>query len=59
VEKLDFMPKLFNPEGRCCRRKMLPTAGACIEQNRGGRRCERLCRKPGMRSMPSRNRPAG
>src|SRR5947208_1365627 len=53
VEKLDFMPKLFtpedlsvmlrlrsafNPEGRCSPRKMLPTAGACIEQSRVGRR---------------------
>src|SRR5215813_4023306 len=53
VEKLDFMPKLFtpedlammlrlrsafNPDGRCSPRKMLPTAGACIEQSRAGRR---------------------
>ncbi len=53
VEKLDFMPKLFspedlsmmvrlkeafNPEGRCSPRKMLPTAGACIEQTHAGRR---------------------
>lgn len=53
VEKLDFMPKLFtpedlgmmlrlrtafNPEGRCSPRKMLPTAGACIEQKHVGRR---------------------
>src|SRR5438874_7834433 len=53
VEKIDFMPKLFtpddlnmmlrlrnafNPEGRCSPRKMLPTAGACIEQSRVGRR---------------------
>ncbi len=53
VEKLDFMPKLFTPEdlammlrlrsafypeGRCSPRKMLPTAGACIEQSRAGRR---------------------
>src|SRR5436190_6036111 len=53
VEKLDFMPRLFtpedlsmmlrlrsafNPEGRCSPRKMLPTAGACIEQSRVGRR---------------------
>src|SRR2546421_373606 len=52
VEKLDFMPKLFSPEdlsmmlrlkeafnpsGRCSPRKMLPTAGACIEQSRVGR----------------------
>lgn len=47
VEKIDLMPKLFspddlsmmlrlreafNPTGRCSPRKMLPTAGACIEQ---------------------------
>src|SRR5438874_323883 len=53
VEKLDFMPKLFtpedlsmmlrlrsafNPEGRCSPRKMLPTAGACIDQSKVGRR---------------------
>jgi glycolate dehydrogenase FAD-linked subunit len=53
VEKLDFMPKLFtpedlsmmlrlrsafNPEGRCSPQKMLPTAGACIEQSRVHRR---------------------
>jgi glycolate oxidase len=53
VEKIDLMPKLFapedlammlrlreafNPEGRCSPRKMLPTAGACIEQSRVGRR---------------------
>jgi glycolate oxidase len=53
VEKIDFMPKLFtpedlammvrlrqafNPEGRCSPRKMLPTAGACIEQSKAGRR---------------------
>jgi glycolate oxidase len=53
VEKLDFMPKLFspddlgmmvrlrsafNPEGRCSPRKMLPTAGACIEPTKAGRR---------------------
>jgi glycolate oxidase len=53
VEKLDFMPVLFtpedlammlrlkqafNPEGRCSPRKMLPTAGACIEQSKAGRR---------------------
>ena len=51
VEKLDFMPLLFtpedlammmrlrtafNPESRCSPRKMLPTAGACIEQSQGG-----------------------
>jgi glycolate oxidase len=53
VEKIDFMPKLFspedlammvrlrtafNPEGRCSPHKMLPTAGACIEQSKAGRR---------------------
>jgi glycolate oxidase len=53
VEKIDFMPKLFtpedlgmmlrlraafNPDGRCSPRKMLPTAGACIEQSKAGRR---------------------
>ncbi|MBI3410671.1 MAG: FAD-binding protein [Planctomycetes bacterium] len=53
VEKIDFMPKLFspddlammirlrsafNPEGRCSPAKMLPTAGACIEQSKAGRR---------------------
>src|SRR5262245_46085117 len=53
VEKIDFMPKLFspedlhmmlrlrqafNPEGRCSPRKMLPTAGACIEQSKVSRR---------------------
>jgi glycolate oxidase len=53
VEKIDFMPKLFtpedldmmlrlraafNPEGRCCPDKMLPTSGACIEQSKAGRR---------------------
>jgi glycolate oxidase len=53
VEKIDFMPKLFspddldmmlrlriafNPDGRCSPRKMLPTAGACIEPSRVGRR---------------------
>jgi glycolate oxidase len=53
VEKIDFMPKLFtpedlgmmlrlrsafNPEGRCSPRKMLPTAGACIEQSKASRR---------------------
>jgi glycolate oxidase len=53
VEKIDFMPKLFtpedlgmmmrlrsafNPEGRCSPAKMLPTAGACIEQSKVGRR---------------------
>src|SRR5229473_7948304 len=53
VEKLDFMPKMFtpedlnmmlrlrsafNPDGRCSPAKMLPTAGACIEQSKVGRR---------------------
>ena len=52
VEKIDFMPKLFspedlgmmlrlrnafNPDGRCSPQKMLPTAGACIEQTKAGR----------------------
>jgi glycolate oxidase len=53
VEKIDLMPKLFtpedlgmmvrlrsafNPEGRCSPRKVLPTAGACIEPSKAGRR---------------------
>jgi len=53
VEKIDFMPKLFspedlafmlrlreafNPEGHCSPHKMLPTAGACIEPSKPGRR---------------------
>jgi glycolate oxidase len=53
VEKIDFMPRLFtpddlgmmlrlrgafNPDGRCSPRKMLPTAGACIEQSKAGRK---------------------
>jgi glycolate oxidase len=53
VEKIDFMSKLFspddlammlrlrlafNPHDRCSPHKMLPTAGACIEQSRAGRR---------------------
>ncbi|MFO0842855.1 MAG: FAD-linked oxidase C-terminal domain-containing protein [Gemmataceae bacterium] len=53
VEKIDFMPRLFtpddlgmmlrlrsafNPEGRCSPHKMLPTAGACIEQSKASRR---------------------
>jgi glycolate oxidase len=53
VEKIDFMPKLFtpedlhmmlrlrsafNPENRCSPAKMLPTAGACIELSKAGRR---------------------
>jgi glycolate oxidase len=53
VEKIDFMPKLFspedlammvrlrsafNPDNRCSPHKMLPTAGACIEASKPGRR---------------------
>jgi glycolate oxidase len=53
VEKLDFMPRLFSPEdlavmarlkaafnpaGRCSPHKALPTAGACIEPSKAGRR---------------------
>ncbi|MCI0684573.1 MAG: FAD-binding protein [Gemmataceae bacterium] len=53
VEKIDFMPKLFgpddlammlrlrlafNPDNRCSPHKMLPTAGACIEQSKVGRK---------------------
>src|SRR5712691_10197533 len=53
VEKIDFMPRLFtpedlhmmlrlrsafNPEGRCSPHKMFPTAGACIEPSKAGRR---------------------
>jgi len=53
VEKLDFMPimfspedlgtmarlrQAFNPSGLCSPAKMLPTAGACIEPSRAGRR---------------------
>jgi glycolate oxidase len=53
VEKINFMPRLFtpedlgmmmrlrsafNPEGRCSPHKMLPTAGACIEPSKAGRR---------------------
>ncbi len=53
VEKIDFMPKLFtpedlammvrlrsafNPENRCSPAKMLPTAGACIEPSKAGRK---------------------
>jgi glycolate oxidase len=53
VEKVDFMPKLFspadlammlrlrsafNPENRCSPAKMFPTAGACIEPSKAGRR---------------------
>jgi glycolate oxidase len=28
----------FNPDGRCSPQKMLPTAGACIEQSKVARR---------------------
>jgi glycolate oxidase len=53
VEKIDFMPRLFtpedlgmmlrlrsafNPEGRCSPAKLFPTAGACIEPSKAGRR---------------------
>ena len=53
VEKIDFMPLLFSPEdlgmmlrlrsafnphNRCSPAKMLPTAGACIEPSKAGRR---------------------
>jgi glycolate oxidase len=53
VEKIDLMPRLFtqedltmmvrlkvafNPQGRCSPRKMLPTAGACIEPSKASRR---------------------
>jgi glycolate oxidase len=53
VEKIDFMPKLFtpedlatmlqiraafNPENRCSPAKIFPTAGACIEPSRAGRK---------------------
>jgi glycolate oxidase len=53
VEKIDFMPKLFTPEdlammlrlraafnpaGQCSPAKMFPTAGACIEPSKAGRR---------------------
>jgi glycolate oxidase len=53
VEKINFMPRLFtpedlgmmmrlrsafNPDGRCSPHKMLPTAGACIEPSKAGRR---------------------
>ena len=53
VEKIDFMPKLFSPEdlavmlrlrsafnprGLCSPHKVLPTAGACIEPSKAGRR---------------------
>jgi glycolate oxidase len=53
VEKIDFMPILFspedlsmmlrlrsvfNPDNRCSPAKMLPTAGACIEPSKAGRK---------------------
>ncbi len=53
VEKINFMPKMFspadlsamvrlreafNPTGLCSPQKMLPTAGACIEPSKPGRR---------------------
>jgi glycolate oxidase len=53
VEKINLMPKLFspddlammlrlrsafNPDDACSPHKMLPTAGACIEQSKAGRR---------------------
>jgi glycolate oxidase len=53
VEKIDFMPRLFTPEdldmmlrlrsafnaeNRCSPAKLFPTAGACIEPSKAGRR---------------------
>jgi glycolate oxidase len=53
VEKIDFMPRLFtpddlammlrlraafNPDNRCSPAKMFPTAGACIEPSKAGRK---------------------
>lgn len=53
VEKLNFMPRMFrpadlafmaevrrafNPQGQCSPGKMLPTAGACIEPTKAGRK---------------------
>jgi glycolate oxidase len=53
VEKIDLMPRMFtpedlstmlrlrsafNPDGRCSPGKMLPTAGACIEPTKAGRK---------------------
>jgi glycolate oxidase len=53
VEKIDLMPKLFtpedlnmmlrlraafNPQNRCSPNKIFPTAGACIEPTKAGRR---------------------
>jgi glycolate oxidase len=53
VEKISLMPKLFspedlhmmlrlrsafNPDNRCSPSKMFPTAGACIERSKVGRR---------------------
>ena len=40
-EDLGMMLRLrqvFNPDNRCSPHKMLPTAGACIEQSKAGRR---------------------
>jgi glycolate oxidase len=40
-EDLQMMLRLrqaFNPEGRCSPAKMLPTAGACIEPSKAGRK---------------------
>ena len=53
VEKIDFMPKMFtpedlemmlrlravfNPDNRCSPHKMFPTAGACIEASKAGKK---------------------
>lgn len=53
VEKIDFMPRMFspedlatmmrlrkafNPDNRCSPGKLFPTAGACIEPSKAGRR---------------------
>jgi glycolate oxidase len=53
VEKIDFMPRLFtpedlammlrlraafNPDNRCSPAKVFPTAGACIEPSKAGRK---------------------
>jgi glycolate oxidase len=53
VEKVNFMPKMFspedlammlrlratfNPDNRCSPAKIFPTAGACIEPSKAGRR---------------------
>jgi glycolate oxidase len=40
-DDLNMMLRLrqaFNPDSRCSPRKMLPTAGACIEPSKAGRR---------------------